>query len=371
MIPVCEPVLDGNEERYVLDCLRTNWISSAGKYIAAFEERFSSYSGGKYGIACSSGTSAIHLALMALGIGQGDEVIIPCFTLIVSANMVILAGARPVLVDADRNTWCINPEKIEEKITPRTRAIMAVHMYGHPCDMDPIMGLARRHRLFVIEDAAEAHGAEYKGRKVGAIGDAGCFSSYGNKIITTGEGGMIVTNNRELAERARLLRNQAFEEPRFVHRFVGVNYRITNIQAAIGLAQCEKIEEKVERKREIAWWYEGLLKDQPDLVLPYEAAWAKNVYWMYGVLLNDSFGRSKDEVMRLLKEKGVETRSFFHPMHQQPVFLSGKDPRFPDTSGHYPVSEELARRGLYLPSGLSLTKAQIEEVVEKLLECRA
>lgn len=371
MIPVCEPVLDGNEERYVVDCLRTNWISSTGEYIAAFEERFGRYCGAGFGVACSSGTSAIHLALEALGIGPGDEVIIPCFTLIVSANVVMLTGARPVLVDIDPKTGCIDPEKIEEKITPRTRAILVVHMYGHPCDMDPIMQLAKTHGLYVLEDAAEAHGAEYKGGKVGAIGDAGCFSFYGNKVITTGEGGMIVTNSRDVAERARLLRNQAFEEPRFVHRFVGFNYRMTNLQAAIGLAQCEKMEEKVERKREIARLYTERLRGQPDLTLPDEAPWARSVYWMYGVLLGDAFGRSRDEVMRVLKERGVETRAFFYPMHRQPAFLHTRDPRVPDVSGTFPVSDDWSRRGLYLPSGLGLTTHQIDEVVEKLLACRA
>ena len=369
MIPVCEPVLDGNEEQYVLDCLRTNWISSAGKYIAAFEERFSGYCGAKYGVACSSGTSAIHLALAALDIGPGAEVIIPCFTLVVSANMVILTGAKPVLVDVDPRTWCIDPEKIKEKITPRTKAIMVVHMYGHPCDMDPIKDLAKRYGLFVIEDAAEAHGAEYKGQQVGAIGDVGCFSLYGNKIITSGEGGLLTTNSVEIADRARLLRNQAFEEPRFVHRFLGFNYRMTNIQAAIGLAQCEKLEEKVERKRQIARIYTELLKDEPDLTIPYEAPWAKNVYWMYGILIGQGFGVQRDELMRLLRKKGVETRAFFYPMHRQPVY-QGDDPRFPDVTGNYPVSDDLGRRGLYLPSGLTLTNEQIHQVVEKLLECR-
>lgn len=369
MIPVCEPVLDGNEEQYVLDCLRTNWISSAGKYIAAFEERFSGYSGAKYGVACSSGTSAIHLALAALDIGPGAEVIIPCFTLVVSANIVILTGAKPVLVDVDPRTWCIDPEKTKEKITPRTKAIMVVHMYGHPCDMDPIKDLAKRYGLFVIEDAAEAHGAEYKGQQVGAIGDVGCFSLYGNKIITSGEGGLLTTNSVEIADRARLLRNQAFEEPRFVHRFLGFNYRMTNIQAAIGLAQCEKLEEKVERKRQIARIYTELLKDEPDLTIPYEAPWAKNVYWMYGILIGQGFGVQRDELMRLLRKKGVETRAFFYPMHRQPVY-QGDDPRFPDVTGNYPVSDDLGRRGLYLPSGLTLTNEQIHQVVEKLLECR-
>ncbi len=371
MIPVCEPLLDGNEERYVLDCLTSNWISSAGKYIPAFEERFSGFCGAQYGVACSSGTAAIHLAVSALGIGPGDEVIIPSFTIITSANMVILSGARPVLVDVEPTTWCIDSRKIEERITPATKAIMAVHMYGHPCDMDPILDIARRHRLFVIEDAAEAHGAAYKGRKAGSIGDVGCFSFYGNKLLTTGEGGMAMTSNRAIAEKMRLLRNQAFEDPRFVHRFVGFNYRMTNIQAAIGLAQCERIEEKILRKREIAKRYTALLATERGLTLPHEAAWAQNIYWMYGILLPDSYGRDRDATMRRLKEGGVETRPFFCPMHRQPVFQEGKDPRYPVTAGRFPVSDDLAARGLYLPSGLNLTDAQIHEVVEKLLACRA
>jgi perosamine synthetase len=369
MIPVCEPVLDGNEQRYVQDCLRTNWISSMGKYITAFEEQFAAYCGARHGIACSSGTAAIHLAFAALGIGRGDEVIIPSFTLIVSANMVILSGAKPVLVDVDRRSWCIDPARIEEKITDRTKAIMPVHMYGHPCDMDRIGEIAQRHRLSVVEDAAEAHGAEYRGRKLGAIGDAGCFSFYSNKNLTTGEGGMVVTNDDRLAAKCRLLRNQGFEEPRFVHQVVGFNYRMTNIQAAIGVAQCERIEQKVERKREIGRIYTNLLEAESDIMLPHEEPWAKNVYWMYGIVVRDEFGKSKDLVMKELREKGVETRSFFCPMHLQPVFR-GADPRYPDISGAYPVSEDLWRRGLYLPSGLGITKEQQEEVVAKLLSCR-
>ena len=236
--------------------------------------------------------------------------------------------------------------------------------------MDPILAIARRRKLWVIEDGAEAHGAEYNGRKVGGLGDAGCFSFYGNKIVTTGEGGMVVTNRRELAERAALLRNQAFEEPRFVHRLLGFNYRLTNLQAAIGLAQCEKLEEKIERKRTIARWYAERLTQEPGLVLPPEAPWAKSVYWMYGVLLQPSFGCTRDQLMRRLKEEGVETRAFFHPLHLQPVFMNGQDPRFPDLRGPFPVAERLGRDGLYLPSGLSLTEAQVEEVAGALRRCR-
>jgi len=371
MIPVWEPVLDGNEERYVRDCLATNWISSLGRYITRFEEAFAGWCGMPHGVACSSGTAALHLSLVALGIGPGDEVIIPDFTLIVSANTVILAGAKPVLVDVDPRTWCLDPGKIEEKITSRTRAIMPVHMYGHPCDMSAIEEIARRHNLAVVEDCAEAHGAEIGDRKVGTFGDAGCFSFYGNKILTTGEGGMVLVRDAALAAKLRLLRDQGFEAPRFVHRVVGFNYRLTNVQAAIGLAQTEKADEKVHRKREIASWYLKLLEVSEDIELPVEAAGAKNVYWMLGVKLGPRFAQGRDAVMDELKAKGVETRAFFCPMHRQPVFQRDEDPRYPDPRGEYPVSDDLWRRGLYLPSGLGLTRPQIHETVQKLLECRS
>jgi len=366
-VPVSEPLLDGNERDYVLDALDTNWISSAGKYIDAFEEKFAAYCGVKYGVACSSGTTAIHLALAGLGVGAGDEVIIPDFTLIASANMVILAGAKPVLVDVDPQTMCIDVNKLEEKITLKTKAIMPVHMYGHPCDMQPIMHIAEQHGLFVIEDGAEAHGTEYKGQRVGGLGHAAAFSFYGNKTLTTGEGGMVTTNSEDLYEMMRMLRSQAFEEPRFVHRFVGFNYRLTNIQAAIGLAQVERAEAKVERRREIAALYNAMLQDVAGITLPYEAEWAKNTYWMYGVLIDEKvFGRSKAEVVAALNQNGVDTRDFFYPMHMQPVFNTGNDPRYPDCNGSYPVSRDLYNRGFYLPSGLGLTADQIEYVVDEL-----
>jgi len=369
MIPVCEPLFDGNEKKYVQDCLDTNWVSSLGQYITRFEEEFSHYCGVTHGVACANGTVALHLSLVALGIGPGDEVIIPDFTLIVSANVVILAGAKPVLVDVDPKTWCIDAAKIKEKITPRTKAIMVVHMYGHPCDMAAISTIARQHNLYVVEDCAQAHGAEVNGQKVGSWGDVGCFSFYGNKILTTGEGGMVVCRKAALADRLRLLRNQGFEEPRFVHRVMGYNYRLTNIQAAIGLAQTEKVCEKVARKRDIAAAYAKLLDGQSSITLPSEATWAKNVYWMYGILIEDGFGRSRDDVMKELRTHGVETRQFFYPMHRQPAY-QGADARFPDTSGEFVISDRLASRGLYLPSGLGLTSVQIEYVVEKLLQCR-
>ena len=369
MIPVCEPLLDGNEEKYALDAIRSNWIASSGRYITELEARLSTYCGVKFGVACSSGTSALHLACLALKIGSGDEVIIPSFTLIVSANVVILSGAKPVLVDVNPNTWCMDPKKIEEKVTRRTKAIMVVHMYGHPCDMDAILAIARKYHLKVIEDCAEAHGAEYKGKKVGGIGDIGCFSFYGNKILTSGEGGLLVTNDKKAADFAKLLRNQAFEEPRFEHHHIGFNYRLTNLQAAVAFAQSEKIDEKVERKRTIAALYTKLLSRESDLTLPVEMPDCKNVYWMYGVLLGDSYP-TKEEVMKALYKNGVETRSFFCPMNQQPVFKNVKRDLYPDISGSYPVSEHLYRRGLYLPSGLGLNDSQIQEVAKKLLACR-
>ncbi len=370
MIPVWEPVLDGNEQRYVRDCLETNWISSLGRYITRFEEAFAGWCGMPHGVACSSGTAALHLSLVALGIGPGDEVIIPDFTLIVSANTVILAGAKPVLADVDPKTWCLDPRKVEEKVTARTRAIMAVHMYGHPCDMPALSDIARRHSLAMIEDCAEGHGAEIAGRKVGGFGDAGCFSFYGNKILTTGEGGMVLTRDAGLAAKLRLLRDQGFEPPRFVHRVVGFNYRLTNLQAAIGLAQTEKADEKVRRKREIASWYLDLLGSESDVEVPAEAPGAKNVYWMFGVKLGPRFAQGRDAVMEELKAKGIETRAFFCPMHRQPVFQDGGDPRWPDVRGDFPVSDDLWERGLYLASGPGLTRAQAVEVAEKLLACR-
>jgi len=366
------PVLDGNERKYVLDCLDTGWISATGGYVDAFERKFSEYCGAAHGVACSSGTTAIHLALEALGIGCGDEVIVPCFTLIADANMVILAGARPVFVDVSPRNWCIDPAQTERKITPRTKAIVPVHMYGHPCDMDPILEIAWQHGLYVIEDAAQAHGAEYRGRRVGKIGDVGCFSFYASKTLTTGEGGMVVTNNARLAERMRTIRSQGFEgdSRAYIHKAMGFNYRLTNFQAAIGLAQTEKADEKTEKKREIARCYRRLLENEPDITLQAEESWAKSTFWNYTVLVEDGFGASRDEVRRRLYENGIETRCTFKALHRQPVYVEGSDPRYPDVGGHYPVSEALDAKGICLPSGLALTEFQISEVAEKLLQCR-
>jgi len=359
MIPVCQPLITGKELEYVTDCLQSNWISSSGKYIAQFEEKFAQYCGSKYGVSTTSGTTALHLALASLGIGKGDEVIVPAFTMIAPVFAILYTGAKPALVDCEPETWNMDVTQIESKITPNTRAILPVHIYGHPCDMDPILEIARKHNLYVVEDAAEAHGAEYKGRKVGGIGDIGCFSFYANKILTTGEGGMIVTNREEIEERARRLKDQAYSpEKRFLHTDLGFNYRMTNIQAAIGLAQLEKVEELVERRRENARLYRALLTGVGGIRLPIQREWAKNVYWMYCILIEGGFGRSRDELRAKLSEHGIDTRDFFIPMHQQPAL---KNLGLFEAES-YPVSEDISRRGMYLPSGSGLKEEEIRQV---------
>lgn len=366
MIPVCAPKLGGNELKYVADCVKSNWISSMGTYVTQFEESFSSFCNTRYGIAVCNGTVALHLALEALGIGRGDEVIIPTFTMIATANAAVYTRAKPVLVDSEMKTWNIDVDKIEEKITGRTKAIIPVHTYGHPADMDKIKEIAEKHRLFVVEDAAEAHGAEYKGIRAGSLGDIGCFSFYANKIITTGEGGMLVTNNEEIAEKAKLLRNQALiKKRRFMHEEMGFNYRFTNVQAAIGLAQTERADELVQDRINNAIRYNEWLKDIKGITLPPQAEWAKNVYWMYSILIEDDFGMDAAEVQEELMKRGIETRPFFYPMHLQPLFQAG-DERFPDCSGEYPVAEELSRKGLNLPSSNGLKDEEIRQVADAL-----
>ncbi len=372
-IPVYEPTLQGNELKYVTDAVKSGWISSLGKYISLFESGFSKYIGAKAGVAVCNGTVALHLALKALGIGEGDEVIVPDLTFVATANAVKYAGAKPVFVDADKETWCIDAAKIEEKITKKTKAIMPVHIYGHPCEMGKIMGLAGKYKLKVIEDAAEAHGAEYNGKKVGSIGDVGCFSFYANKIITTGEGGMVVTNDKEMAEKARSMKNLCFGQgaERFLHKGLGYNYRMTNIQAAIGLAQMENAEKLVEARRKNAKKYSALLGKEKKLILPAEKGWAKNVYWMYGVVLGDETKVSKEEVMKRLEEKGIGTRPFFVPLHKQPFLSDGLlsvSKCYPDCSGRYPVAEWLGERGFYLPSSSMLTEEQIKRVCDAVKE---
>lgn len=368
MIPVCIPTIGEEELKNVEEAIKTNWISSKGRFVKEFEEKFAEYLGVKYAVSTTSGTTAIHLALASLKIREGDEVIVPSFTMIASVLPIIYQGAKPILVDADEKTWCINVDKIEEKITDKTKAIMPVHIYGHPCDMDKINEIAEDYDLYVIEDAAEAHGAEYKGKKAGSLGDIACFSFYANKIITTGEGGMIVTDNKKIYERAKLLKDLAFiSKRRFLHYHIGFNYRMTNLQAAIGLAQLKKIDKLAEARRKNAYIYNKYLKDVDGIILPPEEPWAKNVYWMYSILVKkDNFGLSAEELALKLKENGIETRPFFVPMHRQPVFL--KLGLFKDEK--YPIAEWLSKSGLNLPSSSSLREDEIKFITEKIREVK-
>ncbi len=361
MIPVTDVSLGGNELAYVTDCIKTGWVSSLGKYVREFEERFSQYCGAKYGIATSNGTTALHLGLAVLGIGPGDEVIVPTLTFIATANAVTYTGARPVFVDSEPQTWNMDPARIEEKITGCTKAIIPVHLYGHPADMDPILEIAKRHHLYVIEDAAEAHGALYKGRRAGSLGDMSCFSFYGNKIITTGEGGMVLTDNAEWAERARSLRDHGMsKEKRYWHPEIGFNYRLTNLQAALGVAQLERIEEIIAAKRRNAALYNGLLRSVPGISLPPEASWARNVYWMYSILAEDSYGLARDELMKELKARDIDSRPFFYPIHTMPPYQAGAEGQ------EFPVATELSRKGLNLPSSATLTPQQITQICQVL-----
>lgn len=365
VIPVADTLLDGNELRYLTECVQSNWISSIGPFVRRFEKEFAQACDCEFGVACANGTVALHLALATLGVGPGDEVIIPTFTMIATANAVSYTGARPVLVDSEPETWNMDVSQIEEKITPRTKAIVVVHTYGHPVEMNAVNEIARRHGLYVIEDAAEAHGAEYGGRRAGSLGDAASFSFYANKIITTGEGGMVTTNNAELADLARRLRDHAFSSERhFWHQYRGFNYRMTNMQAAIGLAQTERLDKLVERRRRNARLYTEILSRVPGLTLPRECGGAKNVFWMYGILVGEEFGCSRDDLRRRLARQGIETRTFFIPIHFQPIY-------FAQFKGQrYPVSETLCQRGIYLPSGAGLTEADIQFVAETIAQAQ-
>jgi len=361
MIPVNEPLFDGNEKKYLNQCIDEGWISSEGPFVKEFEEKFSSYLGSRYGIAVCNGTVALETALFAVGITKGDEVIMPTFTIISCAIAALRLGATPVLVDSEPDTWNMDVTQIEGKITKRTKAIMPVHIYGHPVDMGPVMELAEKYDLKVIEDAAEVHGALYNGKKTGSIGDVGSFSFYANKIITTGEGGMVVTDDEEIAERARNYRNLCFKPGRrFYHTKLGENFRMTSLQAAVGVAQLEQIERFIEIKRKNAQKYTERLKAVRGIRTPVEKEWAKNVYWMYAVELSEDLGITAEQMAERLAENGIGTRPFFLGLHEQPVFhdmglFIGE---------HYPVAERIARQGLYLPSGHTLTEEQIESVCE-------
>jgi perosamine synthetase len=374
MIPVNEPLLNGREAEYVAECVRSGWVSSSGRFLTDFEERWAAYCGRRHGIAVSNGSVALQLAVASLGLGPGDEVIMPAFTIISCATAVIYNGATPVLVDSDPRTWVMDVDRVREKIGPRTRAIMAVHIYGHPVDMDPLVALADQYRLHVIEDAAEAHGAEYLSarntpsaswRRCGSFGTLSCFSFYANKLITTGEGGMVLTDDDRLAERAKSLRNLAFRsDRRFYHEELGFNFRFTSLQAALGLAQLERMDDILARKRWLGREYTRRLSSLKDLVVAAEEPWARSVYWMYGVVLAEATDRDAVSFAQDLSQRGIESRPFFLGMHEQPVLR--KRGLFQDE--RYPVAETLARRGLYLPSGLALTHEQLEEVCNAVAE---
>ena len=374
VILVNEPLLGKREEELVLECLRSGWISSAGKFIEDFEQRWADYCGRRYGIAVSNGTAALQLAFACIGLKPGDEVILPTFTIISCALAVIYNGGVPVLVDSDPRTWCMDVKQVKDKISRKTRAIMPVHIYGHPVDMNPLELLADKHGLAIIEDAAEAHGAEYLSernatnsvwRRCGSFGTLSCFSFYANKLVSTGEGGMVLTNDSGLAEKARSLRNLCFQpNRRFYHEELGFNFRLTNLQAALGVAQLEKIDEIVARKRWMGQTYNRLLKDIDGLELPPEEPWARSVYWMYGVVLSEKIGMDASQFAQRLRQREIETRPFFLGMHEQPVLH--KRGLFVEES--YSVAERLARRGLYLPSGLALTEEQLTRVCEAVHE---
>lgn len=358
-IPVSEPLIGDKELEYITDCVKSGWISSLGEYVRQFESRFANFCDTQHGVATFNGTVALHLLAATLNLGPGDEIIMPSFTYVATANAFRYTGAEPIFVDSDDQTWNINPDLVEAAITPRTKAIVAVHVYGHPADMDPLRLIADKHGLFLLEDAAEAHGACYKNQKVGGLSDAAIFSFYGNKIITTGEGGIIVTNNQEWAERAFFLENQGrYSDNPYWHPELAYNYRMTNLQGAIGLAQLERIDEMIAIRRRNAMHYAQRLADIPSLTLPPEAAWAKNVYWMYSILIDKTAPLGRDDIRRRLREVNIDTRPFFYPVHQLPMY---------DTGQSLPVAEELGQRGINLPSGATLTITQIDRICDALI----
>jgi len=366
MIQINEPLLNGNEKKYLNECIDTGWISSEGPFVKKLEEEFAKSVGRKYAIAVSNGSVAIDASIAALGITHGDEVIIPTFTIISCAAPIVRAGAVPVVVDVDLTTWNMCVDQIENKITSKTKAIMAVHIYGLPVDMDPIIRLAKKYNLLVIEDAAEVIGQTYKGQMCGSFGDISTFSFYPNKHITTGEGGMILTDNQEIAMKCRELRNLSFIPPRrFVHEELGWNFRMTNLQAALGVAQLERLDEFIIKKRQIGYWYNELLKDVPGIQLPLnETEYSENIYWIYGILINRDVNLDAIEVMEKLNKLGIGTRPFFFPMHKQPVFKNMD--LFKDEI--YPNAEYLAEKGFYIPSGLALSYEQAVKVSDSLKE---
>ena len=357
MIPVYQPHIGEAEKRYVADAMESTWISSKGPYLERFEREFSGFLGSQHGIATCNGTVSIHVALAALGIGPGDEVIVPTLTYVASVNAIRYTGATPVFVDSEQDYWQLDPRLLEAAISPRTRAIEVVHLYGHPCDMDPILAIAKRHGIPVIEDAAEAHGALYRGRKVGTLGKAGSFSFFGNKVITTGEGGMIVTDDPEFAGNCRHFRGQGVSPTRtYWHDVIGFNYRMTNIAAAIGCGQLERIEDVIAAKRRLAGWYRDRLGNVAGVTFQKQAEWATAIWWMVSILVDPG---QRDALMLHLREHGVDTRPFFYPAHTLPMYAGDR---------RFPVAERLGASGINLPSYPELTEAQVDEICGRILE---
>lgn len=365
-ISVCPPYLRAKEKEYLLQAINSSWISSQGVFIDEFETKFARFCGVKYGVSCSNGTNALHLACKAINLQPGDEVIMPDFTMVATLFSVLYCQAKPVFVDAEADTWNIDVNKIKAKINKKTKAILLVHIYGHPVDVAPVLKLVRKYKLWLIEDAAEAHGAEYNGKKCGSFGHLACFSFYANKIITCGEGGMVVASNKKLADKCRYYKNLCFPllgKRSYLHNDLGYNFRMTNMQAAVGVAQLERIKSLINRRRKNARFYNKLLKDIPGIQLPVEKKYAKNVYWMYGIVVNSQkFGINRDKLMIELKRKGIDTRVFFQPMHRQPVL---KKLGFIDKA-KYPVSDYLAKNGLYLPSGSGLEEREIKYIAQTI-----
>ncbi len=369
-IPVCSPLLTGNELKYVTDCMETGWISSAGKYVTAFEDSFAKYSEAKHGVAVCNGTVAIHLALQALNIREGDEVLIPNFTMIATAFAVCYTGAMPVFVEADRETWNIDINDLSKKVTGKTKAIIAVSIFGNPCAMDEIMALASEHNLYVIEDAAESHGAEYKGRKLGSIAHLTCFSFFANKNLTTGEGGMVLTNDDSIAKQLRYYKNLCFslDGPRnYLHEDVGFNYRISNIHAAIGLAQVEKADEYRAMRIKNAQLYEKYLADTPGIIFQKSMSFALNVHWMNAILITKEYGKSRNELIKHLADNKVDSRTFFLGMDKQPSLKKYGC----DVSKSFEVTDWLSENGFYLPSSSHLTENEIKIICELIIDFRA
>jgi len=364
MIPVNTPLLSGNELNYLTECIRTGWISSEGPYIKKFEDEFAKYNSRTHGIAVSNGSAALDVAIQALNLCKGAEVIMPTFTIISPAQSVVRAGCIPVLIESDNETWNMDVRKIEEKITPKTKAIIVVHIYGLPVEMDPIIELCNKYNLYLIEDAAEMHGQTYKGKPCGSFGDISIFSFYPNKHITTGEGGMILCNSDDLATRCRKLRNLAFEPGRrFVHKELGWNYRMTNLQAALGLAQLEKLDFHIEKKRHIGKLYQDGLKDLNGFQLPLSRTdYAENIYWVFGLVAESQ--ELCESIVDMLAKEGIGTRPFFWCMHEQPVF---RNLDFFEGQS-FPIAEKIARNGFYLPSGIGITDDEIYNVINVLKE---